>query len=68
MAIHLVVPVFGLHGQACQHVREHLAQGSAPQQQIADALYSPAIDDWGVGVQKQYASLGLASPVSGGDL
>ena len=35
---------------------------------IADALQSPAIGTWAAGVLKQYASLGLASPFSGGDI
>ena len=35
---------------------------------IADALQSPAIGNWAAGVFKQYASLGLASPFSGGDI
>ena len=35
---------------------------------IADALQSRAIGNWAAGVVKQYASLGLASPFSGGDI
>ena len=35
---------------------------------IADALLSPAIGNWAAGVLQQYASLGLASPFSGGDI
>lgn len=32
---------------------------------IADTLQSPTVGNWAAGVQRQYASLGLASPLSG---
>ena len=32
------------------------------------ALQSPAIGNWAAGVLKQYASLGLVSPFSGGNI